>query len=367
MSDIIRKVHVDPADRRYTFSLTQDVEPYLKQNHHLRSVPQKSDWGRHVASIPLVILTQWLNEAWAAGNTQLNFNSPEFLALIKKKINDPEWKALRTRQMSLNTYATFQAAIADQLARSDLTSQIIDCITLFEAEASYELFRTRGTETLTILVPTNPAAVTVTNAANNGSGAIRLTATAHGLTTGQLAIVSAIVGTAEANAEWVVTVIDPNTVDLNGSTFVNAYTSGGTIQALQGQVSLPSDYLSWRRVTWTGSPRGNLDYLDPSTFNSFTTSLPFTGIPKFFTIEGSTFKIMPTGTGTFEFDYYAKTPALSSSLNWLFTNRVDVYWSGVLEQAYLYLKDWEQAGSWRQLKEQKYGSVRAQRFKEGTG
>ncbi len=49
--------------------------------------------------------------------------------------------------MALTTYAELKDAIADQLARSDLTTQIPDFITLFEAEANRELFHHRLTET----------------------------------------------------------------------------------------------------------------------------------------------------------------------------------------------------------------------------
>ena len=41
-------------------SATQDVEPILERNRRLRAEPQASDWGRHVASIPNVILLKWL-------------------------------------------------------------------------------------------------------------------------------------------------------------------------------------------------------------------------------------------------------------------------------------------------------------------
>lgn len=57
--------------------------------------------------------------------------------------------------MSFTTYAALQAAVADQLARSDLTSQIVDFIALFEAEAARELFRMRPTETSTNLTTTS--------------------------------------------------------------------------------------------------------------------------------------------------------------------------------------------------------------------
>lgn len=73
----------------------QDVEPILERNKELRSIEQKSDWGRHIASIPNVILVRWLNEEYARGNTQLRMFTPEFNAIVKKKLYDPEWKYLR--------------------------------------------------------------------------------------------------------------------------------------------------------------------------------------------------------------------------------------------------------------------------------
>lgn len=79
-----------------------------------------------------------------------------------------------------------------------------------------------------------PGALSVTGAANNGSGAIRLTLSA--LSTPQFNIVGqnfivvyGVGGTTEANGTWKFTVIDPTHIDLIGSTFTNAYTSGGAI------------------------------------------------------------------------------------------------------------------------------------------
>ena len=77
-------------------SATQDVEPILERNQQLRGEAQKSDWGRHVASIPNVILLKWLNEAHAGGNTGLRMFTKEFDALVARKLADPEWKFLRT-------------------------------------------------------------------------------------------------------------------------------------------------------------------------------------------------------------------------------------------------------------------------------
>ena len=77
-------------------SATQDVEPILERNQRLRGEPPRSDWGRHVATIPNVILLRWLNEAHARGNTELRMFTAEFDELVARKLEDPEWKYLRT-------------------------------------------------------------------------------------------------------------------------------------------------------------------------------------------------------------------------------------------------------------------------------
>ena len=68
----------------------------------------------------------------------------------------------------------------------------------------------------------------ITAMANNGVGLIRVTTNAaHGLTTGDYVYITGTNGTDEANGEWVVTVIAANQIDLQGSTFTHAWTSGG--------------------------------------------------------------------------------------------------------------------------------------------
>lgn len=69
---------------------------------------------------------------------------------------------------------------------------------------------------------------TITGAANNGSGLIRITATSHGFTSNDRINIYDVTGTTEANGVWDITVITANTFDLQGSTFSNAYVSGGT-------------------------------------------------------------------------------------------------------------------------------------------
>jgi hypothetical protein len=85
----------------------QDVEPILERNKALRSQKQRSDWGRHVAEIPNVILTRWLNEEWARGNVSLRLFGPEMDALVDRKLKDPEWSYLRTDSAQVQSFLGF--------------------------------------------------------------------------------------------------------------------------------------------------------------------------------------------------------------------------------------------------------------------
>jgi hypothetical protein len=97
--------------------------------------------------------------------------------------------------------------------------------------------------TLENLDPLAPGAVAVTGAANNGSGLIRLTVSSTAtLTTSEIISISGVVGTVEANAEgWKIIVIDGTHIDLQGSTFSNAYVSGGTIGGSLDAMTLSLD------------------------------------------------------------------------------------------------------------------------------
>jgi hypothetical protein len=86
---------LDRDESKLIASTTQDVEPILAHNHALRGEPQRSDWGRHVATIPNVILVRWLNEEYARGNTDLRMFTPAFNELVARKLRDPDWKHLR--------------------------------------------------------------------------------------------------------------------------------------------------------------------------------------------------------------------------------------------------------------------------------
>lgn len=179
--------------------------------------------------------------------------------------------------MALTTYVELKASIADYLARSDLTTQIVDYIDLFERAANRRL-RVRQMETTTTLTPSS------------------------------------------------------------------------------GSATLPTDYLTWRRVTWTGSVRRELEYVHPSYLQAYYPDTP-SGDPSLFTIEGTTLKVRPTSATGLEFDYFQKIPALASGANWLFTAHPDVYLFGSLVEAYTMLKDYEAATVWKVRRDEVFEEI----------
>lgn len=90
------RIHLDSNGQDLAVEHVQDVEPILERNKRLRTMEQRSDWGREVAEIPNVILIRWMNEEHAKGNEGLRLFTPEMDAIVKKKLADPDWAYLRT-------------------------------------------------------------------------------------------------------------------------------------------------------------------------------------------------------------------------------------------------------------------------------
>jgi hypothetical protein len=78
----------------------------------------------------------------------------------------------------------------------------------------------------------------VTGSASGTGGVVRLTvADTSQWTTGASGTVTAVGGTTEANGTWTITVVDATHVELQGSVFANAWTSGGSVVSSSGTVT----------------------------------------------------------------------------------------------------------------------------------
>lgn len=136
-----------------------------------------------------------------------------------------------------------------------------------------------------------------------------------------------------------------------------------TLIPASGSVALPTDYLGWRRLTWTGSTRVELQYVHPSILQAYYSDTP-SGTPAMFTIEGGNILIRPEDTTALEFVYYAKNGALSSTLNWLYTNHPDIYLFGSLAEAQGFKVDADKLALWKSRRDEIFDEIEKLNFRE---
>jgi hypothetical protein len=96
----------------------------------------------------------------------------------------------------------------------------------------------------------SPGEYTVTGAANNGSGLIRLTTATHVIETGDTVVVHDVLGTLEANGRWIATKIDATHVDLQGSTFTNTFTASPSAQVILNTFNRHGSAFYMENVDW---------------------------------------------------------------------------------------------------------------------
>jgi hypothetical protein len=134
--------------------------------------------------------------------------------------------------------------------------------------------------------------------------------------------------------------------------------ASATLTPSSGSVALPADYLAWRRVTWTGSRRVELQYVHPSYLQAAYPSSPV-DLPRVFTIEGSTLKVRPVDDAALEFNYFQKIPALSDSAptNWLLTAHSDLYLFGSLVEAEVFGVNDERVPLWKTRRDEIFDEI----------
>jgi hypothetical protein len=119
-----------------------------------------------------------------------------------------------------------------------------------------------------------------------------------------------------------------------------------------GHATLPTDYLETRSAYWVGSSDYELEYLSPAAFKRTYGTNP-TGIPRHYTILGTTLMVMPFEAGDVNLEYYARVPAISgTSTNWLLTANPDLYLFGTLVESLALNKNAEGAAMWKQRRDE---------------
>jgi len=136
-----------------------------------------------------------------------------------------------------------------------------------------------------------------------------------------------------------------------------------TLTPSSGAAALPSDYLGWRRATVTSTTRVELTYVHPSYLQALYPS-GLASLPRHFTIEASALKTRSSDATAIELLYYAKTPAISGMLNWLFTNHPDAYLFGSLAEAEAFGVNDERLPMWKARRDEVLAEIAASDFRE---
>lgn len=129
-----------------------------------------------------------------------------------------------------------------------------------------------------------------------------------------------------------------------------------TLTPVSGVAALPTDYLAWKRMTWSGDTSRELDYVHPSMLKAMYPTAP-SDIPRSWTIEGSSIVVRPVDDTDLSFLYYAKIPALAAGPNWLMTEHPDLYLFGSLVEAQAYNLDAEKAALWKARRDELFDEV----------
>jgi hypothetical protein len=140
-----------------------------------------------------------------------------------------------------------------------------------------------------------------------------------------------------------------------------------TLTPSGGVATIPTDYLGYRRVTWTGQPIHELNYVAPTVYAQYLNIT--SGIPVLFTIEGTNLRLAPSDDTPLTFDYFQRTPALSGAMNWLYTNHPDAYLFGCLCEANAFNKGqaFEAASLWKTRRDEVFNEIAMLDFNERQG
>jgi hypothetical protein len=149
--------------------------------------------------------------------------------IINPRVEPYAWDEIDRRQVSgYNTTSSttgipVQAGPTRVTTKDDIATND-DRVTQQTGEAPFGKNQLPGTD---------PNAVTYRNVVsitNNGIGFIRVTVSVtSGFITGQRVIIQEVEGVTNANGRWAITVINQTQFDLQGSSFVGAYTGGGYV------------------------------------------------------------------------------------------------------------------------------------------
>lgn len=133
----------------------------------------------------------------------------------------------------------------------------------------------------------------------------------------------------------------------------------------------PSDFLGVKTFTLSGTPKVELQYLDPDAFNAQRIYEDNGGRPKFYTIEGREFRYLPVPSEEYtgSLTYWEKLDALSDTVptNWIIADHPDAYVYGALSHAAAFLGGHPSGQAWRDAFDAQLSQITHSDRTEGLG
>ena len=148
-----------------------------------------------------------------------------------------------------------------------------------------------------------------------------------------------------------------------------------SLTTVDGDVALPSDYITWRTVRPTVAtvtapsslpPYKELEYVHPAYLPPVGR-----GFDRLFTIEGNTFKVRPVDdrADAYELHYYGKVPTVvgaNTTTNWLLTEYPNAYLFGVMTELAAVQRNAEMAQLYKARRDEAFQEI-IQRYAMTTG
>lgn len=116
--------------------------------------------------------------------------------------------------------------------------------------------------------------------------------------------------------------------------------TAATVTLTSGVGTLPTDYVGMRSIYWDDDTDNALTYVTPDYFDALREL--GTGDPIYYTVTGSSLKVLPMETGSAVMTYQAVLSSLSASntTNAVITSYPDAYLQGSLKELYHYTRNW---------------------------
>lgn len=116
--------------------------------------------------------------------------------------------------------------------------------------------------------------------------------------------------------------------------------TAATVSLTSGVGTLPTDYVGMRSIYWDDDTDNALTYVTPDYFDALREL--GTGDPIYYTVTGSSLKVLPIKTGSAVMTYQAVLSSLSASntTNAVITSYPDAYLQGSLKELYHYTRNW---------------------------